>query len=513
MTGAGAARAGPAVPLLAWGLALPALAGAAAVLGFAPFYAWPVPVASLAVLFLAWGRSVSARQAALSGYAFGLGLNLAGVSWVFVSMHDFGHMPAALAAVATFLFCAYLALFPATAGWLAWRLSGAARPASLVAMPAAFALLEWVRGWLLTGFPWLAIGYSQVPSSPLAGFAPVLGAYGVSFAAAAAGAILAAFARSPAWSRRRAALAGAFIALLATGGALRAVDWTSPSGGPVPVALLQGNVPQQLKWREEVRARTLRDYHEQVVRSRARVVILPETALPAFLDQLPPGYLDSLREHARAAGKDILIGSVERSFAGERFSYWNSVVRIGAGETASYRKRHLVPFGEFIPPGFGWVLAVLKIPLTDFERGARDQPPLAAGGTKWAAAICYEDIFGEEVIDALPEAGILLNVSNDAWFGESLAADQHLQFSQMRALETGRWMVRATNTGVTAAIDEKGRVTARLPQFTRGELAAAPVPHAGSTPYARWGNWATLAILAIALGLAKAARRGKLGGP
>jgi apolipoprotein N-acyltransferase len=272
------------------------------------------------------------------------------------------------------------------------------------------------------------------------------------------------------------------------------------------VALLQGNVPQHLKWRDEVRARTLRDYHAQVVRSPARVVVLPETALPAFLDQLPPGYLESLREHAVAGGKDILIGSVERSFHGDRFSYWNSVVRIGAGATASYRKRHLVPFGEFIPPGFGWVLSVLKIPLTDFERGERLQPPLAAGGTSWAPAICYEDIFGEEVIDALPQAAVLLNVSNDAWFGESLAADQHLQFSQMRALETGRWMVRATNTGVTAAIDERGRVVSRLPQFTRGELVAQPVPRAGSTPFVAWGNGAALAGLALAFALAWRAR-------
>ncbi|MBL0143648.1 MAG: apolipoprotein N-acyltransferase [Betaproteobacteria bacterium] len=487
---------------MAWSIALPVVAGAATVFGFAPFYAWPVPIATLAVLFLAWSRSRSALQAAISGYAFGLGYFLAGVSWVFVSLHEFGHMPAALAAVATFLFCAYLAVFPAAAGWLAHRVSVAGLVRTLAAMPAAFVLLEWVRGWLFTGFPWLATGYSQVPASPLAGYAPVLGVYGVCLATALAAALLAAFAASVAWSRRRAVLAGAFIALLAAGGTLRLVSWTAPSGEPVTVALLQGNVPQHLKWRDDVRSRTLRDYHEQAVQSPARVVILPETALPAFIDQLPPGYLESLREHARSRGKDILIGTVERGFAGERFHYWNSVVRIGAGEPQSYRKRHLVPFGEFIPPGFGWVLAVLKIPLTDFARGDAGQALLVAGGTGWAVAICYEDIFGEEVIDALPQAGVLLNVSNDAWFGESLAADQHLQLSQMRALETGRWMVRATNTGVTAAIDEKGRVVTRLPQFTGGQLLASPVPRSGATPYVRWGNLAVLAILAaIAAGL------------
>jgi apolipoprotein N-acyltransferase len=499
VTVAGPAPARRDAALLAWGIALPAAAGAAAVLGFAPFHAWPVPIAALAVLFLAWTRSGSALQAAISGFAFGLGLNLAGVSWVFVSLHQFGHMPAALAAIATFLFCAYLALFPAAAGWIVHRFAAGGTRRLLAAMPAAFVLLEWVRGWLFTGFPWLAVGYSQVPASPLAGFAPVLGAYGVSLAAAFAAALLAAFAASPAWSRRRAVLAIAFAAVLAAGALLRFAAWTSPSGEPVSVALLQGNVPQHLKWQDEVRARTFRDYHAQAVRSRARVVVLPETALPAFLDQLPPGYLESLREHAKAAGKDILLGTVERDRSGAGYSYWNSVVRIGAGEAQSYRKRHLVPFGEFIPPGFGWVLSVLRIPLTDFARGDPGQPPLAAGGTTWAVAICYEDIFGEELIASLPQAGVLLNVSNDAWFGESLAADQHLQFSQMRALETGRWMVRATNTGATAAIDEKGRVVARLAQFTHGELAALPVPHAGATPFVRWGNLAALAAIAALL--------------
>lgn len=499
---AAAPRSRGAASPFAWGVAIPAVAGVATVLGFAPFHAWPVPIASLAALFLAWSRSESAARAALAGFAFGLGLNLAGVSWVYVSLHEFGHMPAALAAIATLLFCAYLALFPAAAGWAAHRLAAPGDACLLAAMPAAFVLLEWLRGWLFTGFPWLVIGYSQVPGSPIAGFAPLVGAYGVSLAVAVAAAILAAFALARRPLRRRAALAGAFVALLAAGAALRFVAWTSPAGEAIPVALLQGNVPQHLKWREDVRGRTLRDYHAQIVQSPARVIVLPETALPAFLDQLPAGYLDSLHDHARDRGKEILIGSVERAVSGGRMAYWNSVVRLGPGERQSYRKRHLVPFGEFIPPGFGWVLAVLKIPLTDFARGGADQPPIAAGGTLWAVAICYEDIFGEEVIAALPGAGVLLNVSNDAWFGESLAADQHLQFSQMRALETGRWMVRATNTGVTAAIDEKGLVVARLAQFTRGELAASPVPHAGATPFVRWGNLAALAIAAAMLALA-----------
>ena len=493
-----AAHGGAPAAILAYGLGVPALAGAAAVLGFAPFYLWPVAIASLAALFLSWGRCETPRQAAISGYAFGLGLNLAGVSWVYVSLHEFGHMPAPLAAIATFLFCAYLALFPAAAGWAARRLAPPAGLAGALAMAGCFVLAEWVRGWLFTGFPWLAIGYTQVPASPLAGFAPVLGAYGVSLAVGVAAACLAAAMGSFAWSRERGIALAALAAVLGAGALLKLPAWTEPAGPPVTVSLLQGNVSQHLKWRDEVRAATLDDYASMTLASRAKVVVLPETALPAFLDQLPPGYLDSLAADARGQGRDILLGAVERRFAGERFEYFNSVVTRGASPPQSYRKRHLVPFGEFIPPGFGWVLAVLKIPLTDFGRGAPNQPPLEAGGTTWGVAICYEDIFGEEVIDALPRAAILVNVSNDAWFGESLAADQHLQFSQMRALETGRWMVRATNTGVTAAIDERGRVVSRLPGFVKGTLEASPVPRAGSTPYVRWGNAPALVLAALA---------------
>ena len=486
-----------AARILARGLAAPAAAGAACVFGFAPFQAWPVPLAGLAVLFAVWSRSGSPLQAALSGFAFGLGYFLAGVSWVFVSLHYFGSMPVVLAAVATFLFCAYLALFPALAGWLAVRLGAGSEARRLALAPAAFVLGEWLRGWLFSGFPWLTAGTSQVPSSPLAGFAPLLGAYGTSLALASCAALVVAFARSFAGSRARVGILATLAALFLAGGAARLADWSEPAGAPVTVALLQGNVAQQLKWREEVRAKTLADYRRMIFEARARVVVLPETALPAFFDQLPADYLESLREHSRQEGKDILMGTVEREFRGSDFDYYNSVARLTGAASASYRKRHLVPFGEFIPPGFKWVLAILKIPLSDFAAGAPKQPPVEAGGTSFGVAICYEDIFGEEVIDALPAAQVLLNVSNDAWFGESFAADQHLQASQMRALETGRWMVRATNTGASAAIDEKGRLVSRLPPFTVGTLVASVVPRKGSTPYSRWGNAAALALVVL----------------
>ena len=496
-----------ATSLVVRGLLLPLVAGAACVFGFAPFHAWIVPMLALAVLFHAWTGSGSALQAALTGFAFGLGYFLAGVSWVYVSLHVYGAMPAVLAAVATFLFCAYLALFPALAGAIAWRLARRARWRLLAATPASFVLMEWLRGWLFTGFPWLNLGTSQAPASPVAGFAPVVGAYGVSLAVAGVAALCVALISSAAWSRNRFALLGGLVAIFAVGGALRLVEWTVPAGAPVTMALLQGNVPQNLKFRDETRAKTLIDYREMIRNANARVVVLPETALPAFLDRLPPGYLDELRAHALEAKKDILLGALERTVSGDRFAYYNSVVRLGDGAPQSFRKRHLVPFGEFIPWGFRWVLDILHIPLTDFSRGEATQPPLLAAGTAFGVTVCYEDIFGEELVTQLPEAKILLNVSNTAWFGESLASDQHLQSSQMRSLEMGRWSTRATNTGVTAVVDERGRVVSRLPQFTSGTLVESVVPRSGATPFVHGGNVPALLIAVAMLAVAAWRRR------
>jgi apolipoprotein N-acyltransferase len=489
----------PAVRVVAAGLLAPLAAGASCVLAFAPFYAWPVAIVSFAILFGTWAASGSPRQAWLSGYAFGLGEFLAGVSWVYVSLHDFGGMPAILTAIATFLFAAYLALFAAFAGWLAVRWGGDSRARRLALAPPAYVAFEWLRGTLFTGFPWLNTGTSQAPSSPLAGFAPWLGTYGVSLAVCAAAALLAALVISQARARVRFHLLLALAALFAAGGLAGLPEWTTPAGAPVRVALLQGNVAQEMKWREEVRTRTLLEYQRMILAANAKVVVTPETALPAFLDQLPGDYVESLLEDAHLHGKDILLGTVERIVHGHEYDYYNSLVRITGGSTESYRKRHLVPFGEFIPPGFGWVLNILHIPMSDFSRGTSTQPAIAAGGTRFGVAICYEDMYGEEVIDSLPAAQVLVNVSNDAWFGHSLEPEQHLQASQMRALETGRWMVRSTNTGVTAAIDEHGRVVSRLPEYTQGTLMADVVPRKGMTPYARTGNLPSLAIVGAML--------------
>jgi apolipoprotein N-acyltransferase len=469
--------------------ALAGLLGAASVFGFAPFYLFPLPILALAGLIHLL-RGADGGAAFRLGYAFGLGWFLAGVSWVYVSMHDVGLMPAPIAALATLLFAAYLALFPAVALGLAarWRLPEAAR--WLLAAPALWTLADWVRGWLFTGFPWQALGYSQAPWSPLAGYAPLLGVLGVTWLAALTAAALAL--RRP-WSLALAA------ALWLAGWGLGQVAWTRPAGEPVTVSLLQGNVVQELKFRPERLAESLESYRRMVLDSPSRLIVLPETALPVFLDTVPAEYLARLAGHAWRNGGDLLVGVPEREADGR---YYNSVVSLGAAPLQTFRKVHLVPFGEFVPPGFRWFIDLMRIPLGDFSRGAPGQPPMAVAGQRVAVNICYEDVFGEELIHALPAASLMANLSNDAWFGDSFAPWQHLQISQMRALESGRWWLRANNTGITAILDEKGRVVEQLPPFALGALHGQAQGRTGLTPYARWGNTGVLAVLVPALLLA-----------
>lgn len=491
-------RRGPANWLLSCGAAM--LLGAASVGGFAPFHLFPLPVVALAGLCWLWAGAPSVGAAVSIGFAFGLGLFGAGASWVYVSLHDFGGMPLPLAALATLLFCGYLALFPAAVGALQAKIPAPDGLRFGILVPALWTLAEWLRGWIFTGFPWLAAGYSQVPVSPLAGYAPALGVFGVSLAVAASGGLLTLA------IRHRAAKPWPMLAALGVlwiaGFGLKQVAWTAPVGEPLAVSLLQGNIAQDLKWRPERVAPTLQTYLVLATQARGRLVILPETALPLFLHEVPTQYLDSLAAKAKAAGGDVLVGMPE--LVGSR-EYYNTMVSAGASPPQRYRKHHLVPFGEFIPlrPLFGWVLEVLHIPLSDFSRGPAVQEPLAVAGQRVAVNICYEDVFGEEIIRQLPGATLLANVSNDAWFGRSLGPQQHLQIAQARALETGRYMVRATNTGVTAFIDEGGRVLSRAPEFATTVLEGEVQGRTGATPYVRWGNHAVVALsLIMAAGVA-----------
>jgi apolipoprotein N-acyltransferase len=470
-----------------------ATAGAVAVAAFAPLQ-WPVLAPfCLALLFHLWLRADSPRRAALIGFAFGLGHFGAGVSWIYVSLHDFGAMPAPLAALATALYCAYLALFPALVASLQARSGAPAAVRLVLLIPGLWMLAEWLRGWLLTGFPWLAAGYSQI-DTPLAGFAPLAGVYGVSFALVLLSGLIVLLATGG--GRARIGAAAGMIVLLAAGAALRSVEWTAPSGDPLKVALVQGNIAQSLKFEPGRYAGTLATYQRLVQSAQARLIVLPETAIPRFLDAVDARFLEGLARHARDQGGDLLLGVPMADRAGH---YYNSVVTLGSSPVQSYSKSHLVPLGEFVPTEFGWIVRVLRIPLSDFSRGTDRPEPLAAAGQRVAVDICYEDAFGEEIIRQLPQATLLANVSNVAWFGDSLAPEQHLHISRMRALETGRAMLRATNTGATAIIDPHGKVSARLPQFTEGVLEGTVQGRSGATPYSSFGNAGALALAAGAL--------------
>ena len=466
-------------------------AGALTVAGFAPLAVFPLPVFALCAMLFLW-RAAAPKTAFLAGFAFGAGLFGVGASWVYISLHDFGTMPAPLAAIGTVAYCAILSLYPAGAGWCLCRLRTGGAAWALLAFPSLWTAFEWWRGWMFTGVPWLALGYSQV-DSPLAGLAPVVGVYGVSFATAFCAGLV--YVVATGTLRARFACGLALVLAFGLAQALRPIEWTSPQGTPVRVALLQGNISQDLKFQANRYATTLATYKRMIDASDAKLIVLPETAIPRFLDAVDPGYLRDIARSAAGRGADVLIGVPIRDPDGR---YFNSVISVGASPAQRYDKAHLVPFGEFVPFGFHWIVKTVAIPMSDFSLGRENPEPLTLAGQRVAPNICWEDAFGEEIIRQLPEATLLVNVSNVAWFGDSLAPSQHLQISRMRAIETGRTMLRATNTGMTAIVDPHGKVLAQLPQFTEGALAGEAQGYAGATPYVRWGN-APIVVICFAL--------------
>jgi len=517
------------------------LAGAAAVLAFAPAGFFPIALVCFAWLIHLL-IAAPPRRAFRVAFWFGLGLFGAGVSWVYVSLSQFGGMAPPLAALATFLFCALLAAFTGAAGWLQARIPASAAVRACLLIPAAWTLFEWLRSWVLSGFPWLSAGYAAV-GWPLQGYAPLLGTFGASFitlslagllwlmakrktwlpsaATLACFALLAVFGvlgiiaavlllalliGVSIWRRRLGALpAAVFMAIVLLGVGLREVEWTTPAGRPVTVALLQGNVAQEMKFRPERYARTLETYARLAEESSARLIVLPETAIPRFSDKIDPAYLARLEAAARRNDGDLLFGVPYRSHG----DYYNSIASLGTAPRQLYHKSHLVPFGEFVPPFFGWVMRLVAIPLSDFARGAPDQAPFAVAGQRVAPTVCYEDAFGDAVGAAARDATLLANVSNVAWFGDSLAPSQHLQIARERAIETGRVHLTVANTGITAAIDRDGTVLARLPPFAEGRLEMAVQGYTGTTPYMRFADWPIVVLSLALLGAAAllAARR------
>lgn len=496
---------------------LAALAGALSTLSFAPFGWWPLQFITLALLFALVERAATARQAFFIGWAFSFGWMASGVWWLFISLHRYGGLPAWMAVIAVALLAAAMGVYAAAsmgAGrWLRQR--GASRAMLLlVVLPVLWMLSEWVRGWLFTGFPWIVSGYAHT-DGVLAGFAPLVGVYGIGWLVALlAGCIV---------LLDRRALAVAILVMVA-GLGLRQMTWTQPHGNPISVRLVQGNVPQELKFAHGQVQAALDMYRQMITEQAADLVATPETALPMLAHRLPAGYLSTLYQFVNRTGTHVLLG-VPVSDGPQ--SYANSVLGLapqaGAapapGQAATpapvpsplyrYDKHHLVPFGEFIPPGSLWFVRMMNIPLGDFTRGRVLQAPFAVKDQRVLPNICYEDLFGEEIAEQLAArwfagelpATILLNVSNIAWFGDTIALPQHLQISRMRSLETGRPMLRSTNTGVTAFIGHRGTVLAQLPAYQRATLAAQVQGMQGWTPYMLGGNLPVLA-LAVAMLLA-----------
>ena len=478
-------------------------AGAALPLAFAPFGLFPVAFASLAALFLAWRDCRTPRRACLRGWLFGLGAFGAGTSWVRESF-AFGNVPDALGLVLAAGFVGCLAFYPAAIGWIVARIApagphgsprkrGGDAPRLLAVYPAAWMLGEWVRGWALTGFTWLQIGYAQI-DAPASGWLPVAGVYG-------AGAIAAFVAGALAWAllgrnRRAFALLGGAAALWGAGAALARIEWTRPAGPPVEVAIVQGNVAQDRKWRPEMRDRTL-DRYATLTRRHfdADLVVWPESAMPGFLDTLE-AFTRPLAVEAAERGSAVLAGAPSRH--GPDGPYLNSVAMLGSG-AGVYHKRRLVPFGEYLPLAalIRPVVEALGIRLADFSPGPHDQAPLRIGSHVLGVSICYEIAFGEEVRRALPEAALLVTVSNDAWFGDSIGPHQHLEMARTRASEAGRWLVRATNTGLSAVVSPRGEMGGGLPQFETAAGTFEVVPMQGETPWVRMGDGPIAAALAL----------------
>jgi apolipoprotein N-acyltransferase len=479
--------------------------GIAHALAFAPAAFWWLQWLALAGLFALAQRAGGTRAAAWLGFAFGLGWFCTGISWVYISMHVYGHLWAWLAALATLAFAAFLALYPAAALAAAARFVPDPAVRLIAGLPAAWAASEWLRGVVLTGFPWIASGYAHI-DGPLAGYAPAVGVYGITLLGALLAAATVAVLR---WRQRRRLAVGALLLALAVpagGLLLDRVAWTQPLGDPVRVRLAQGNIPQDEKFVPGSLERMHDVYMRLITQPGAfDLVALPESVYPLPLGYLPEpvtrDLLDFVRTRKTALVFGIFIEEPERR-------YFNSAVGLAPGRTAGqrYSKRHLVPFGEFVPFGFRWFVDAMHVPIGDQERGMRLQPPMELAGQRIAVNICYEDLFGAEIIEAWhdPQRAptILLNLSNLAWFEDSIALPQHLHASRMRARETGRPMLRSTNTGATAIIDARGEVAGRLAYNTADVLDGVVQGQTGDTPFVRSGNLPALGATALLLVLA-----------
>jgi apolipoprotein N-acyltransferase len=470
------------------------IAGLLFTLGFAPFDYSCLTLVALVFLF-AGCQDISANRAALRGYLFGLGAFGSGVSWVYISVHDFGGANVLSASLMTAIFVLFWATFPALTSYISAKIISLNKGLNkTLLIPVIWILIEYFRGyWLLNGFPWLQIAYSQL-ETPLAGYIPIIGVYGTGFIVALTAAIVVEIIH-----RKRINLIMALVILWSVGGLLRNQTWTQEIGQPLRVSMVQGNIAQDQKWKPENKVATLLKYKKMTEEHwDSNVIIWPETAIPAFLDQVQDNFLRPLKNEARLHNTDLIISVPVQEIA--PIKNFNAVVALGKDQ-GMYRKSHLLPFGEYQPlqPLSGLVLNLINIRLGDFTPGAANQPLLRAGGYPFITMICYEDAFGELSTRGLPEAAYLVNVTNDGWFGDSIEPHQHLQMARMRAMETGRFLLRSTNTGMTAIVSPKGEIIKLAPSFQETVLTGMISPMGGMTPYAKVGDTPVIGLIVILL--------------
>ncbi|MDX1444335.1 MAG: apolipoprotein N-acyltransferase [Gammaproteobacteria bacterium] len=485
-------------------LLLAALLGAVNVLAFAPFDLVFIPVVVLPLFFFLL-EGESPRRGAWLGFAFGFAWFAVGTHWLYISLHDFGGVPVILAIFLMLGLAAIMAGYYALFGWLLnryWPATDWRR--YLLAAPALWTLIEWARGWFLSGFPWFSMGYSQVDTW-LVGYAPLGGVFLVSLAVVMlAAAIRVAVSASPVLR----AVAGLIVASVIFGGyLLQGVQWTEPTGETIRVALVQGNVPQDEKWLPENRIPTMEKYWrltEEVI-DEADLIIWPEAAIPALYNQVENTYFDQIESELLRPGQRLITGIL--TYDAERRVYHNSAVVLGGEERRFYHKRHLVPFGEYFPvPDFvrEW-LRLMNLPYSDFEAGEGSNALKVSDDLTVAMMICYEAVFGGEVADGADEAQLLVNISNDGWFGDSIGPKQHFQIARMRSVENGRPLLRITNTGISALVEPNGKVVNRLPGFDAVSSVAGTSPRHGGMNVSAW--WAALALLLPAIFLRRKERQ------
>ncbi|WP_235906691.1 apolipoprotein N-acyltransferase [Pseudomonas saliphila] len=465
------------------------LAGALSTLSLNPFNLWPLGLVSAALLYQGLKR-VNGAQATLRGWAWGLGLFATGVSWVYVSIHVHGYAPPALAGLLTALFVAGLALIP---GLMAWIWSRWLRPDSGVWLASIGFSLLWIatemfRGWFLTGFPWLYHGYAHTDTW-LAGWAPIGGVWLVGLVSVLSACLLS---ETRTWTTLRpAALAGISLAAIWLGGwLLTAVDWTSPAGEPLTVALIQADIAQSRKWDPEHIDHTLATYRDMsYAQGPVDLIVWPETAVPVLQSQALP-FVRGMASNLAEQGTTLITGIPVDQGQGEQMRIYNGIV-VAGDEDNQYLKHKLVPFGEYVPleQWLRGVIAFFDLPMSSFSRGAAEQPPLNAMGHELAPFICYEAVYPDFAARLAGQSQLLISISNDSWFGKSIGPLQHLQMARMRSIESARWMIRGTNNGVTALIDHKGELRAQIPQFEAQALKGQVQPMEGQTPFLLWRSW------------------------